>query len=143
MARKKKKQDPGMLKAKEERRRKRLAKVVEPIFLMYCQKKEMICCSCLYYNNRRLKNWNFNQALKKMERKERLPKPLVECEIPIILHTERAERLRGVNVTEKVKEERILHMKDWARHCYVRYFEFYRVPNLVYFVKFFDILFLY
>jgi len=60
------------------------------------------------------------KALKKMERKERLPKPLVECEIPIILHTERAERLRGVNVTEKVKEERILHMKDWARHCYVR-----------------------
>ena len=39
MARKKKKQDPGMLKAKEERRRKRLAKVVEPIFMMYCQKR--------------------------------------------------------------------------------------------------------
>ena len=76
-----------------------------------------------------------------MERKERLPKPLVECEIPIILHTERAERLRGVNVTEKVKEERILHMKDWARHCYVRYFEFYRVPNLVYFVKFLTFVF--
>jgi len=85
VAKKKRKQDPGMLKAKEERRRKRLAK-----------------------------------ALKKMEKKDRLPKPLAECEIPIILHTERAERIRDINVTDLVKEERILHMKDWSRHCYFR-----------------------
>ena len=60
------------------------------------------------------------QALKKMEKKDRLPKPLVECEIPIQLHQERSERLRGIEVSAEEAEARVLHMKDWARHCYVR-----------------------
>ena len=60
------------------------------------------------------------QALKKMEKKDRLPKPLVECEIPIQLHQERSERLRGIEVSSEEAEARVLHMKDWARHCYVR-----------------------
>lgn len=64
------------------------------------------------------------QALKKMEKKDRLPKPLVECEIPIQLHQERSERLRGIEVSLEEAETRVLHMKDWARHCYVRY----RIP---------------
>lgn len=85
LSKRKRKQDPGQIKAKEERRRKRLAK-----------------------------------ALKKMEKKDRLPKPLVECEIPIQLHQERSERLREIELSEGEKEARILHMKDWARQCYVR-----------------------
>merc|ERR1719346_130443 len=59
------------------------------------------------------------KALKKMEKKDRLPKPLVECEIPIQLHQERSERLRGIEVSAEEAEARVLHMKDWARHCYV------------------------
>lgn len=85
LSKRKRKQDPGQVKAKEERRRKRLAK-----------------------------------ALKKMEKKDRLPKPLVECEIPIQLHQERSERLRGIEVRSEEGEARVLDMKDWARHCYVR-----------------------
>jgi len=85
LSKRKRKQDPGQIKAKEERRRKRLAK-----------------------------------ALKKMEKKDRLPKPLVECEIPIQLHQERSERLRGIEVSPEEREARVLHMKEWARHCYVR-----------------------
>jgi len=60
------------------------------------------------------------KALRKMEKKDRLAKPLMECEIPISLHQERAERLRGIEVSKEEKEARILHMKDWARHTYVR-----------------------
>jgi len=85
LARKKRKQDPGALKAKDERRRKRLAK-----------------------------------ALKKMEKKTRLPKPLIECEVPISLHQERADRLRGGAASSQEEEARVLSMKDWARHCYTR-----------------------
>ena len=59
-----------------------------------------------------------------MEKKDRLPKPLVECEIPIQLHQERSERLRGIEVSAEEAEARVLDMKDWARHCYVRY----RIP---------------
>ena len=55
-----------------------------------------------------------------MEKKGRLPKPLVGCEIPIQLHQERSERLREIELSEGEKEARILHMKDWARQCYVR-----------------------
>ena len=55
-----------------------------------------------------------------MEKKDRLPKPLVECEIPIQLHQERSERLRGIEVSPEEREARVLHMKEWARHCYVR-----------------------
>ena len=64
------------------------------------------------------------KALKKMEKKDRLPKPLLECEVPIQLHQERSERLRGIEVSPEEAEARVLDMKDWARHCYVRY----RIP---------------
>jgi len=60
------------------------------------------------------------KALRKMEKKDRLPKPLMECEIPLALHQERAERLRGLEVSLEEQETRILHMKDWARHTYIR-----------------------
>ena len=60
------------------------------------------------------------KALRKMEKKERLPKPLIECEVPIQLHKERAERLRTVSVSAQEEEARVLHMKDWTRHLYVR-----------------------
>ena len=55
-----------------------------------------------------------------MEKKERLPKPLIECEVPIQLHKERAERLRTVNVSPEEEEARVLHMKSWARYLYSR-----------------------
>ena len=64
-----------------------------------------------------------------MEKKDRLPKPLLECEIPISLHQERADRLRNIAVSEEEKEARVLHMKDWARHCFVRYTVIYRVSQ--------------
>ena len=60
------------------------------------------------------------KALRKMEKKERLPKPLIECEVPIQLHKERAERLRTVNVSPEEEEARVLHMKAWARYLYSR-----------------------
>ena len=56
-----------------------------------------------------------------MEKKTRLPKPLVECEVPISLHQERADRLRGGAASSQEEEARVLSMKDWARHCYTRY----------------------
>ena len=58
-----------------------------------------------------------------MEKKTRLPKPLVECEVPISLHQERADRLRGGAASSQEEEARVLSMKDWARHCYTRYIE--------------------
>ena len=60
------------------------------------------------------------KALRKMEKKERLPKPLIECEVPIQLHKERAERVRTVAVSPEEEETRVLHMKDWARYLYSR-----------------------
>ena len=61
-----------------------------------------------------------SKALRKMEKKERLPKPLIECEVPIQLHKERSERLRNVSISPEEEESRILHMKDWARYLYGR-----------------------
>merc|ERR1719430_722640 len=61
-----------------------------------------------------------SKALRKMEKKERLPKPLIECEVPIQLHKERSERLRAVEVSPELEETRILHMKDWTRHLHTR-----------------------
>ena len=60
------------------------------------------------------------KALRKMEKKERLPKPLIECEVPIQLHKERAERVRTVALSPEEEEARVLHMKDWARYLYSR-----------------------
>ena len=60
------------------------------------------------------------KALRKMEKKDRLPKPLIECEVPIALHQERIDRLRGIKVSDEEAEARILHMKDWSRYCYTR-----------------------
>ena len=55
-----------------------------------------------------------------MEKKDRLPKPLIECEVPIQLHKERADRLRAIEVTPELEETRILHMKDWTRYLHTR-----------------------
>jgi len=86
MAKKKKKQDPMIVKAREEKRQKKLAK-----------------------------------ALRVMEKKERQPKPLIECEIPVKLHKETALRTRPVEVPYEVKEERIYQAKDWSRFAHKRH----------------------
>ena len=41
-------------------------------------------------------------------------------EAAIQFHQERSERLQEIEVSDGEKEARILHMKDWARQCYVR-----------------------
>ena len=56
-----------------------------------------------------------------MERKDRQPKPLIECEVPMSLHKEAGERTRGVVLSEEINEERIHLMKDWSRFAYVRH----------------------
>jgi len=61
------------------------------------------------------------KALKKMEKKERLPKPLIECEVPLILHKEASLRKREVKVTVDEEEERIAQAKDWARFTVKRH----------------------
>ena len=86
VSKKKKKADPGQLKAKEEKRKRKLAK-----------------------------------ALKKMEKKDRQPKPLIECEVPLHLHKEAGERKREFVVNQDEEEERIHLMKDWSRFTLTRH----------------------
>merc|ERR1711974_199723 len=61
------------------------------------------------------------KALKKMEKKERQPKPLSECEVPLVLQKEAVIRKRDVEVGEEVKEARIAQMKDWQRYTIKRH----------------------
>ena len=56
-----------------------------------------------------------------MEKKDRQPKPLIECEVPMSLHKETLERTRGIIPSEEVKEERIYLTKDWARYTFTRH----------------------
>ena len=56
-----------------------------------------------------------------MEKKERQQKPLIECEVPMTLHKEAAERTRGIVLGEEIEEERIHLMKDWSRFSYTRH----------------------
>ena len=56
-----------------------------------------------------------------MEKKDRLPKPLMECEVLPSLHKERSERKRGTVPSEKEEEERILALKDWSHYSYIRH----------------------
>jgi len=61
------------------------------------------------------------KALRKMEKKERQPKPLIECEVPLTLLKEAVERQRGIVSSEEVKEERIYLQKEWSRFAYIRH----------------------
>ena len=73
------------------------------------------------------------KALKKMDKKERQPKPLSECEVlernsikkrtgqfcskvPLVLQKEAVIRKRDVELGEEEKEARIAQMKDWQRY---------------------------
>lgn len=58
-----------------------------------------------------------SKALKKMQKKDRIPKPLLEIEVSPHLIKEKDQRNRGSVISEKVKEERILLGKDWSRFC--------------------------
>lgn len=40
---------------------------------------------------------------RKMEKKERQPRPLIELEVPPVLHTEAAIRTRAIQVPEDVR----------------------------------------
>jgi len=58
------------------------------------------------------------KALVKMERKDRLPRPLIENELPIEIRNELDKRQRhdaGSKVTSDVVERRELMIKDWSR----------------------------
>merc|ERR1712059_238407 len=61
------------------------------------------------------------KALRKMEKKERQTKPLVECEVPLHLHKEALIRRREVEVPAEVEEERIQQAKDWSRFALARH----------------------
>merc|ERR1719220_1294292 len=61
------------------------------------------------------------KALKKMDKKERQPKPLSECEVPLVLQKEAVIRKREVDVGEDVQEARIAQMKDWQRYTIKRH----------------------
>eukprot|EP00092_Neocalanus_flemingeri_P002264 GFUD01002414.1.p1 GENE.GFUD01002414.1~~GFUD01002414.1.p1 ORF type:complete len:232 (-),score=65.79 GFUD01002414.1:155-850(-) len=61
------------------------------------------------------------KALKKMEKKDRQPKPLIECEVPMSLHKESLERTRGIVLAEEIQEERIYLQKDWSRFAHIRH----------------------
>ena len=60
------------------------------------------------------------KALRKMEKKQRIPRPLIEHEVPPHIMRELETRDRGTNVLEAVAEERALLFKDWNRYCYRR-----------------------
>lgn len=61
------------------------------------------------------------KALRKMEKKARQPKPLSECEVPLVLSKEAVARRREVEVTEEEREARVQQDKDWARFCLKRH----------------------
>merc|ERR1719187_2969213 len=61
------------------------------------------------------------KALKKMDKKERQPKPLSECEVPLVLQKEAVIRKREVEVGEEEREARIAQMKDWQRYTITRH----------------------
>merc|ERR1712107_526645 len=61
------------------------------------------------------------KALKKMEKKERQPKPLSECEVPLALQKEAVIRRREVEVGEEEREARIAQMKDRQRFTIKRH----------------------
>jgi hypothetical protein len=56
------------------------------------------------------------KALKKMEKKSRLPKPFKEMEVTMEMRSTLEQRKRNVVVAgEEVQEKRALLMKDWSR----------------------------
>merc|ERR1719210_1486792 len=61
------------------------------------------------------------KALKKMDKKERQPKPLSECEVPLALQKEAIIRKREVTIGEEESEARIAQMKDWQRYTIKRH----------------------
>jgi len=61
------------------------------------------------------------KALRKMEKKDRQPRPIAEIEVPPELMKEMMMRKRDLPVSEEVKEERIYLLKDWARFAGTRY----------------------
>ena len=71
--------------------------------------------------NREEKRMNrLRKALRKMEKKKRIPRPLIEHEVSPHIQRELATRDRGVKVAEDVVEERALIFKEWNRYCFRR-----------------------
>jgi len=84
-----------------------------------------VCCSAILKKRKRAdpatdkmkeerRRKRLSKALRKMEKKQRQPKPLLEIEIPAVLFQEAATRTRPVSVSEQVEEERHYFMKDWG-----------------------------
>eukprot|EP00088_Acartia_fossae_P062615 TRINITY_DN7572_c0_g1_i1.p1 TRINITY_DN7572_c0_g1~~TRINITY_DN7572_c0_g1_i1.p1 ORF type:complete len:230 (-),score=52.55 TRINITY_DN7572_c0_g1_i1:64-753(-) len=61
------------------------------------------------------------KALKKMEKKERQPKPLSELEVPNVLYAEAKDRARSTDTSEDQLEERYYFLKDWQRFAHKRH----------------------
>lgn len=62
------------------------------------------------------------KALKKMESKTRINKPLMEMEPgPALIKEAETIRARKIEVSEATIDERALLLKDWNRFCNVRY----------------------
>lgn len=61
------------------------------------------------------------KALRKMDKKERMPVPLPEIDVSQTLRKELDMRQRNVVVTEELEDERIDIVKDWARYSSARH----------------------
>ncbi|XP_023338053.1 39S ribosomal protein L40, mitochondrial [Eurytemora carolleeae] len=61
------------------------------------------------------------KALRKMEKKERQPKPVIELEVPQVLFSESKLRTRNLQVPEDIREERHYFFKDWALYAQNRH----------------------
>lgn len=61
------------------------------------------------------------KALKKMEKKQRIMRPMTEIEPNPILLKEREKRARNIEISEEIEEERIELFKEWSRFANQRH----------------------
>merc|ERR1719339_429059 len=70
-------------------------------------------------DDRRMKR--LTKALRKMEKKDRQPKPIIEMEVPNVLYSQAKQRTRDLDVPEQVREERHYLMKEWCQYTAERH----------------------
>merc|ERR1719239_1809595 len=70
-------------------------------------------------DDRRMKR--LTKALRKMEKKDRQPKPIIEMEVPNVLYSQAKQRTRDLDVPEQVREERHYFMKEWCQYTAERH----------------------
>ncbi|TRY77936.1 hypothetical protein TCAL_11057 [Tigriopus californicus] len=79
------------------------------------KKKRMDPALEKFKDERKIKR--LTKALKKMQKKDRILKPVLEVEVPPHLVKEKVQRDRGTEVPYEIQEERILLGKQWSRFC--------------------------